>query len=529
MSNIRASVFLSAATGISPGNHKYFSSDAAALSFFRGKQKHAFSGVAVARNIPSRHGYNVDAVHLPGTLATFEGCEYVSYLNADGSNRWFHNKILSVEYVNPASCRIHFTVDYYATYIGSCMGTLGRCFVIRGHVKTSEDTLNRFLLAEPVDVPMIYEGDFSANGFLKLINDQIKPDTYCVYSSSDSKQNTNTENVGIKTQGGVEIYGVVKGKTKAEVESFIKSQTAQVNTFQSMTTPMMSNVQAIKKLPSTLVDSAKVIEQETGFVPVLPSYKHKKMYSPQFFFWRLFAASSGSNQQFDTTVGVAASIAGVQTITFTFRFIMTGGLNATAALFFDKVDSIGKMAAMYVQHLPFPNITINSYQSPDYTAYGMIQKLLIRPVGAGIGGALAGEVATPVGAAVGAAIGAGGALASGVADVFGRQPATYQNAGVSTTDMALAAGLYEFVVMRYSPSDGGLKTLESFFDTWGYTLNENRAVSLNARANFTHIHTKNANVRGPVPAQALAEINNMLNAGLTVWSVEIGSTSDCGS
>ena len=528
--NIRAEVFLSAKTGIAPGHHRYFSSDAASLSFFRSKQVSSFDNVMVIRNAPSKHGYNIDCVHLKGTLKDFEGCEYVSYLNNDGSERWFHNKITSVEYVNNASCRVYFLCDYYATYIGSCMGSLGHAFYIRGHVKKSEDAVNRFLLAEPLSVPIIYNTDPSSATFVDTLNELMHPDTYCVYSSSDSKQNTNTAEVGIKKQGGVEIYGVIAGKTKAEVEKFIKSQTAQVSTFQSMTTPMMSNVQAIKKLPSALVSSEKYIQSEAAFVPVMPSYKHAKMYSPQFFFWRIFAVSSGSNQEFNTTLSVmTAEIGKTPVMTFTFRFLMTGGLNATASLFFDRLENAAEMSCMYIQQLPFPNITIDSYQTPDYTTYGMIQKLAIKPVGAGIGGAVAGSMAGPAGAGVGAALGLGGALVSGITDVWGQQPVSYQNIGMATTDMALAAGLYRFEILRYTPSSGGLKTLESFFDTWGYVLNENRAISLKNRSNFTYLQTKNASVRGPVPAQALTAINAMFNDGLTVWAVEIGSVSDCGS
>lgn len=62
-----------------------------------------------------------------------------------------------------------------------------------------------------------------------------------------------------------------------------------------------------------------------------------------------------------------------------------------------------------------------------------------------------------------------------------------------------------------------LDFVDKYFDRFGYTINEIKVPQWNSRPLFNYIKTSGSNIAGTIPSDSKAEINNLLNNGITVW------------
>ena len=79
-------------------------------------------------------------------------CNYMMFKNTGYSNKWFYAFILSVEYVNDATCRIRYEIDVIQTWYFNY--TLEPCFVEREHTYT--DAMFSNIVEENLDLGPFY-------------------------------------------------------------------------------------------------------------------------------------------------------------------------------------------------------------------------------------------------------------------------------------------------------------------------------------------------------------------------------------
>ena len=65
---------------------------------------------------------------------------------------------------------------------------------------------------------------------------------------------------------------------------------------------------------------------------------------------------------------------------------------------------------------------------------------------------------------------------------------------------------------------------DNFFDMFGYQVDIVKAPNRTGRRNWNYVKTANADMHGNVPAEDMARINAIYNAGITFWH-----TSDIGN
>lgn len=62
-----------------------------------------------------------------------------------------------------------------------------------------------------------------------------------------------------------------------------------------------------------------------------------------------------------------------------------------------------------------------------------------------------------------------------------------------------------------------LKSIDSYFDRYGYAVKVHKTPQWNSRSQFNFIKTAGANIAGEIPESDKETINNLLDTGLTVW------------
>lgn len=86
----------------------------------------------------------------------------------------------------------------------------------------------------------------------------------------------------------------------------------------------------------------------------------------------------------------------------------------------------------------------------------------------------------------------------------------------------LSGNNYLPVIQMYSPVEKDLKSIDDFFESYGYNISEFKEPKLDVRDNFTYVKTGNAQVTGS-NYNANMQMSMMLNSGCKFWKTDIGN------
>lgn len=141
---------------------------------------------------------------------------------------------------------------------------------------------------------------------------------------------------------------------------------------------------------------------------------------------------------------------------------------------------------------------------------------------AGMVRGVVGQAATSIGGKlINSVVGNAGGLISETFD----PTVKFTQLGVSSPDFStFCAGGYIFQLEVYAPTDEDIKSLNDFFDNYGYNVSQYMDVKLkvDGRFNFTYVKTKDAQVKC-VNMNAAQQMAAMLNGGCRFWVGEIGT------
>lgn len=100
-----------------------------------------------------------------------------------------------------------------------------------------------------------------------------------------------------------------------------------------------------------------------------------------------------------------------------------------------------------------------------------------------------------------------------------KQPMLPDNASLSSSNSTLL-GYDKFdknIFTRYSIKREFAEKLDKYFDLYGYTINELKAININTRPNWNYIKTQGANLLGNIPQYDLQTLKEMFDNGITFW------------
>lgn len=165
--------------------------DTARANYFQGK---------TVTNLTSDTGYNYvrgsRAIRVNKNKETLYNVNYMMYRNSNFGSKWFYAFVDSMEFINANCTEIKFSIDVWQTWESSL--TFKESFIVRQHIKKSEDTIGANLQPEGfTNLRYVEEKRFRKN----LIREQQQIYYYMLCASSwydeNSKKFVETNNSGL--------------------------------------------------------------------------------------------------------------------------------------------------------------------------------------------------------------------------------------------------------------------------------------------------------------------------------------------
>ena len=88
-----------------------------------------------------------------------------------------------------------------------------------------------------------------------------------------------------------------------------------------------------------------------------------------------------------------------------------------------------------------------------------------------------------------------------------------RNAG----DLTFSMNSVGFAFINYQVREDVARKIDSYFDMFGYRVNEIKTPNTKTRSKWNFLQTNVCNITGDIPQEALMELKNMYNAGITIW------------
>lgn len=118
----------------------YFANESAQNSWFTGKVYKSYQGQSYTR-------YTRNQIKIKDDVTSLFGCTYMRFMNDRTTDKWFYAFITAVDYVNENTALVTYEIDVMQTWFIP-NGTLLPCFIERQHV--NDDTFGINLEEEPV-------------------------------------------------------------------------------------------------------------------------------------------------------------------------------------------------------------------------------------------------------------------------------------------------------------------------------------------------------------------------------------------
>lgn len=442
-----------------------------------------------------------------GTAVT---ANYLAFQNTGYSNKWFFAFVDNIEYRNENNILIDFTIDDWHTYAGD--GTFLDCFVEREHyneVANAEPNL----IAEPIQPKLHY---------VERVTEKTLGD-WCIIACYTAKTN--------ETYNGCVIGEMVSGARLKKIEVSRDSSPSLVgfNQFISDFQGDFGSIVSMFMYPSdyvtialdgtygTVVDSDFSVPTVTSLWNYTPKNKKCLTYPYTYILadsgeavnmYRL-EKFAGAPYQFRVS-GAALPTAEIDCYPLNYNGFYQGAGTTPA------INATEKLPMSSFPQVAFP---IDSYKS--WVAQCQSSALigaasnLVGSVMSGGGSVAAGG--SPATAMVGVASSAvGGALSYWQADTAA-QDASNKWIGAQTSSLDIAKGLKAFRFKIMAPPKTELQSIDDYFSMFGYQTNRVKAPNVATRTHWNYIKTSGQTIAGPIPQDALTNLNNICNKGVTIW------------
>ena len=489
-------------------------------TYFRNKRT-----ITLAKQSYTRRGRGY--IRAEVNMASALNCNYLMFKNTSFENKWFYAFITKVEYVNNITTDIYFDIDVLQTWYFDY--TFEQFFVERQH------SLNPTLVPENIEV-----GDYVVNDFI------IKTPTPCIVLAT-------TEYIDLTDDSVIPVEGhVYYGRTLTN------------GTYYSGVTFYLYNpldpteVRTLNTVLEKLTEKNKIGSVISLFMGAREIFDGTSMSSG----WDTITISKGSTIdnyyprnkklfQYPYNFAQVSNFMGEKT---DLRFeLSTARDDHGSPGNLIKLNIYGNKTtrpALIIYPLfyrgfvdDFENIVTTecfplcSYNNDTFKAWlAQNQGAWTAMVGtAVVNSAL--SLSQPINAAGG--LPGGGALAS-VENLAGWLGKAYDqstlpptNHGNGNGDVMYQAGLCGFGVYRYTIKNEIAIKLDTFFDMFGYAINQAMKPFRMVMRTYTYIKTKDCTIKGNLPADDKKAIEALYNKGIRYWKyerdgaeVDIGNYSD---
>lgn len=500
-------IYLCADTGIDDYNKPFFSDVSSMRTYFLGKV------IASTANNSYQRGDERQYATVDIAYETCMRADAIMWNNADGGNlkRTFIAQITGVEWLNPGTTRIAFEVDAYCTYCGEIEWQ--PCLVEREHVDNDWSGTN------PNFASMGVAEDMGCNPDTIISEEEhyYTPDTFVVISPYAQDISEALE--------GLTNHGIYEGLNNSDFTS-AAAVTQFLNNIANSEKANINNVIAIYSIPSKMLEEGtETVTIETPWTK--KTYNNAKCFSSQYCTVEL-------NSLLAKTVAYKPELF-IPTNQFQFQVQMyficgNGGFLINPVNYAQGGGSVNEMG-MTINDLPQGSWVGDAYA--QWVANNGISTILssianILGAGAvGAAGAVSGNIPLAVGGITGAIAGAGNfvstvsnAKTNGIVSGGG---------GQSPANLAVGCDAYGFVVRVFMANEPFMKSIDSYFDRFGYKVNQLKTPNVNTRPKWNYVKCAEAHVGGEIPAMYRKQIEDLLNRGVTFWHTEncaVGDFSD---
>ena len=517
-------------TGIDAYNKPYFESNDAMAAWCIGKAKLTFTDYSYQR-ADERQYCAVKADYYDCLK-----CDTIVYKNAGHSDFWIIGNINLVEFKNPNTTWVWFSVDAFCTFCGDIDWSKSYSLVDREHVVKDWDG------NQPNWIAMGPPDDFQATPeeVVQTVEKYYSPSKIVVmspYNAAGQWQFEGRINGHVYTGMTMQDFD-----SAAECNDYLKavaeSQTADIN-----------NIAGIYNVPDAIfeggtesvpITSPWTARTNYGFTP-----NNAKCYTGQYCMCIIRSSVGGSKEYkpelFDTSDG-------------TVRFSVMGSYGASAGGIIVYPLIYNKRPKAYEDAFIITDFPVSTWVGNAYAQWRAINGIgpELKWIGSALNGAKQGakegaglansltggkgiNEASKAGALVGGALGAIEGTVSGGIEYFSTVNAAKVNGtvmgGTSGTSANLAAAneSYGFIIHWVMPTSNVCRSLDAFFDRYGYKVARLKVPERNSRPCWNYVRTAEGHVSGDMPAAYRIQIEDMMNSGVTFWNVgarEIGDFSN---
>ena len=509
----QTTIYLCQDTGIDDNNKPYFSSNSTMVSWLMGKAKTSFAQYSYQR--ADERQYCVVDYDFYEAL----NCDIIMWQNAGHSQKWIIANITSIEWMNPNATKIYFEVDPYCTFCGDIEWQAS--MVEREHVDNDwQGTTPNWEMqgvAESVDFEPTYVSNETSI--------MATPNAYVVISPYN-------ETGDISFTGTIK-NGIFQGLTETVFHG--PDAEGQLNAMlRIIGTADEANLQNIIGIFSVPVQAINGTVEETTTVPPWVTgstaiYNNSKLYCSQYCICQV---ESMNAQSVTYRPELFASL--TATINFKTEFYLSGG---TGGFICYPAGYGGGTRDVKEWGLICNSFPAGSWVGNNYAQWQATSgtNAFVQGVTGVIGAGLAG-VATY--ASGGLAAGLLVALSGGAASIANynstvakakKGSAIVGGSAGANPNLSAASGDYGAVIRWMTPRPGEMKSLDNYFDKYGYRVNLLKVPNINTRPLWNYVKTTEAHVGGNFPKAYRTAIEGMLNRGVTFWhtgAVEIGDYSN---
>lgn len=527
-------------------NTMTFSSASAQASYFAGRCQRIMDDAVYIRPDMNVVSFNADANSL-------YGYNYMMFLNPDRS-KWWYAFITDIVYVNDGVCKVVFQIDDLQTWMFDY--SLTECYVEREHIQNDEVGAN--ILDEPVSTgelkyvsnDILDSGNHPSTGLTELVPIVFTAEEPYDNGAGGFAKRSASGGWNNAVYSGCGMY-VFKSGILDDVNQFLYMMNAAgggaavsaIILFPLSLIPDNWNsgqniFKQFQKAETKQVEWNPFIGSRNGIDGYVP--RNAKLYTYPFNFCRV-TNFRGAYHDYRFEF-----FADKETASFNVR-----GTPDPAADILCQPKGYNGIDVNVEEQIPLGGLvqaswTYNSYQ--NWLAQNAGNNMLNLASGAAMmipaarglawgatnAGRLAGAkhaasaktVADKVtfasasdltGAEVAGAGAGAWALANVGANVFDASNAPDKVVGTVSNATMAGIGYGTFGAFRMCVRKEFALLIDQFFDMYGYTTQEVKTPNRTGRRCWNYVKTRNAMMRGNVPADAMARINSLYDTGITFW------------
>lgn len=464
-----------------------------------------------------KHGLNRIRVDFP-----YSDClraNYIAFQNYEYSNKWFFAFIDSVEFVSEGTTIINYTVDVFSTWFRNV--TVKRCFVEREHV--NDDTLGLHTIPEGLETGEYIVNDYGI--------DNVNTDVTVVTGTLITPQEVSLSGTPLRCNmyNGIPTPLVYcRWDNLTELSTFLNnlSSAGKVDYLVSMflapkwLCPLWgSDPHIIDGIEGSGGTSVLAESLEISRITMLDGYEphnNKVLCYPYCYIGVSNSVGQYSiyrqeNWLLQPNDKMKMLIYGSLTSGCSIKGIPVG-YNKKVGVYYDESISLGKFPA-----LAWANDLYTNWQTQNgVNVLGIELSNTESGIAGGIGKALVGWNNNNF-----------EQIGSGIGDIFEEMKQVYRGSltplgvrgSLNTADVL--NGVHEncFYYYKMSIKNEYAKIIDSYFDKFGYKVNELKHPNLTGRKYWNYIKIGGSEVigYGNIPADAMSTINKIMRGGTTIW------------